>query len=68
MIMYSWEAENLDIFDVLSAISRIKINLMKSGLDAQKALIKAQKAVSKEYHIPLPDIRKLVGNKINPKI
>jgi hypothetical protein len=55
----------MDIFDVLTAISKRRTNLMNSGLNRQKALIKAQKVVSKEYHIPLPDIQKLVGDEMN---
>lgn len=55
----------MDIFDVLSAISKKKINLVNRGINEHKALIKAQRVVSKEYHIPLPDIQKLVGDRIN---
>jgi len=55
----------MDIFDVLSAISKKKTNLVKRGINEHKALIKAQRVVSKEYHIPLPDIQKLVGSGIN---
>jgi len=55
----------MDIFDVLSAISKKKTNLVNRGINEQKALIKAQRVVSKEYHIPLPDIQKLVGDGIN---
>ena len=55
----------MDIFDVLSAISKKNTNLVNRGINEQKALIKAQRVVSKEYHIPLPDIQKLVGDGIN---
>lgn len=55
----------MDIFDVLTAISKRRTNLMNSGLNGKKALIKAEKVVSKEYHIPLPDIQKLVGDEMN---
>ncbi|NJD52404.1 MAG: hypothetical protein FIB07_05995 [Candidatus Methanoperedens sp.] len=57
----------MDIFEVLSAVSKRRINLMKSGITKHKALIKAEKVVSKEYHISLPDIQKLVGDKIKPR-
>ncbi len=56
----------MDIFDVLSAVSKRRINLMKSGITQHKALIKAERVVSKEYHISLPDIQRLVGDKIKP--
>lgn len=55
----------MDIFDVLTAISKRRINLMKNGLNEKKALIKAERVVSREYHIPMPDIHKLVGDRIN---
>ena len=58
----------MDIFDVLTAISKRRTNLMNSGLNGKKALIKAEKVVSKEYHIPLPDIKKLVGDEMNHRI
>lgn len=56
----------MDIFDVLSAISKIRAHLMNRGINEQKALIKAKKVVSKEYHIPLPDIQKIIGDEIKP--
>ena len=56
----------MDIFDVLSAVSKKRINLINRGLTEDKALIKAERVVSKEYHISLPDIQKLVGDKIKP--
>ncbi len=55
----------MDIFEVLAAISKRRTTLMNTGINGQKALIKAEKVVSKEYHIPLPDIQKLVGDRIN---
>lgn len=55
----------MDIFEVLTAISKKRTKLMNLGLNENKALIKAQRVVSKEYHIPMPDIQKLVGNGIN---
>jgi hypothetical protein len=59
------EAELMDIFDVLTAISKTRTKLMNRGLNEKKALIKAEKVISKEYHIPMPDIQKLVGDRIN---
>ncbi|VVB50728.1 Uncharacterised protein [uncultured archaeon] len=56
----------MDIFDVLSAVSKRRINLMKRGITKHEALIKAERVVSKEYHISLTDIQKLVGDKIKP--
>jgi hypothetical protein len=57
----------MDIFEVLSAVSKRRINLMKRGIAKNKALIKAERVVSKEYHISLSDIQKLVGDKIKPR-
>ncbi len=50
----------MDIFEVLSAISKRKKAFMHSGINEHEALIKAEFDVSKEYHILLLDIRKLV--------
>ncbi len=50
----------MDIFEVLSAIFKRKNVLMHSGIDEHEALDKAQLDVSKEYHVSLPDIKKLV--------
>lgn len=50
----------MDIFDVLYAISTRKKALMHSGKKEHEALIKAELDVSKEYNIPLFDIKKLV--------
>lgn len=55
----------MDIFDVLTAISKMRNKLVNHGLNEKKALIKAERVVSKEYNIPMPDIRKLVGDRIN---
>ena len=55
----------MDIFDVLSAISKRRTHLMNRGITKHKALIKAEIVVSKEYHIPLPDIQKLVRDDIH---
>ena len=51
----------MDIFDVLSAISRKKDELIRKGVNEHDALIRAMNDISVEYHIPLFDIRKLVG-------
>ncbi len=50
----------MDIFEVLTALSKRKKAFMHSGINEQEALVKAELDVSKEYHIPLFDIRKLV--------
>ncbi len=50
----------MDIFEVLSAISKRKKAFMHSGINENEALIKAELDVSKEYHISLFDIKKLV--------
>ncbi len=50
----------MDIFEVLSAISKRKKAFMHSGINQREALIKAELDVSKEYHIPMFDIKKLV--------
>ena len=51
----------MDIFDVLTAISKMRTKLVNRGLNEKKALIEAERVISKEYHIPMPDIQKLVG-------
>lgn len=53
----------MDIFDVLTAISERKITFMQSGMNEQEATMKAKLDVSREYHIPLLDIKKLVGER-----
>jgi len=50
----------MDIFDVLTAISKKKKTFMYSGINENEALMKAEFDVSNEYHIPLFDIKKLV--------
>ncbi len=50
----------MDIFDVLTAISKRKKAFIHSGITEHEALMKAELDVSKEYHISLFDIRKLV--------
>ena len=56
----------MDIFDVLSAVSKKRVTLINRGLTEHKALIKAERVVSEEYHISLHDIQKLVGDEIKP--
>ncbi len=51
----------MDIFDVLSAISKRKKAFIHGGINEQEAMIKAELDVSNEYHIPLFDIKRLVG-------
>ncbi len=51
----------MDIFDVLTAISKRKMAFMHAGVNENEALIKAEFDVSKDYHISLLDIEKLVG-------
>ena len=50
----------MDIFEVLTAISKRKKALAQSGINENEALMKAELDVSKEYHISLFDIKKLV--------
>lgn len=50
----------MDIFDVLTAISERKITFMHSGMNEQVAAMKANLDISREYHIQLLDIKKLV--------
>jgi hypothetical protein len=50
----------MDIFEVLTAISKRKKVLMHSGVNEKEALTKAELDVSKEYNISLFDIKKLV--------
>jgi len=51
----------MDIFDVLTAISRRKTEFIRAGIDETEALSKAEFYVSGDYHIPLLDIRKIGG-------
>ncbi|MCE8427473.1 MAG: hypothetical protein J5U19_03665 [Candidatus Methanoperedens sp.] len=50
----------MDIFDVLTAIIKRKKAFIHSGINENEALMKAELDVSKEYHISLFDIKKLV--------
>ncbi len=53
----------MDIFDVLTAITKKKIKFMHSGVNEHEAWIKAELDISREYHISLSDIKKLVGQR-----
>ena len=50
----------MDIFEVLTAISNRKKAFAQNGINETEALMKAELDVSKEYHISLFDIKKLV--------
>jgi len=56
----------MDIFDVLTAISKRKMAFMHAGVNENEALVKAEFYVSKDYHIPLLDIKKLLGVRFIP--
>ncbi len=56
----------MDIFDVLTAISKKKMAFMHTDMNENEALIKAEFEISKEYHIPLLDIEKLLGMRFIP--
>ncbi|TAN45868.1 MAG: hypothetical protein EPN24_01930 [Candidatus Methanoperedens sp.] len=56
----------MDIFDVLTAISKRKMAFMHTDMNENDALIKAEFEISKEYHIPLLDIKKLLGVRFIP--
>ncbi len=51
----------MDIFDVLTAISKRKGEFMQAGMDGNEALTKAESQVSEHYNIRLLDIKKLGG-------
>jgi hypothetical protein len=51
----------MDIFDVLKAISKRKMDSVNAGMNENEAMVKAEFDVSKVYHIPLFDIKKLLG-------
>ena len=59
--------EIMDIFEVLTAISTRKNSFIHSGVNENKALMKAEYDVSNEYHISLLDIKRLVGEKRTQK-
>jgi hypothetical protein len=50
----------MDIFEILTAISKRKKAFIDKGINETEALIKAELDVSEEYHISLFDIKKLV--------
>lgn len=52
---------DMDIFDVLKAISKRKAEFVRIGIKESDAIKKAEYDVSNEYHIPLRDIKKLYG-------
>jgi hypothetical protein len=56
----------LDIFDVLTAISKRKMIFMQKDMNENDALNKAGFEISTEYHIPLLDIKKLLGVRFIP--
>lgn len=49
----------MDIFDVLRAISKRKVEFMRLGLDEKKAIKKAELDISQEFRIPLYDIKRI---------
>lgn len=49
----------MDIFDILKAISKRKIDLISVGMSEKGALKNAEFDISGEFHIRLQDIRKL---------
>jgi len=49
----------MDIFDILKAIIKRKIEIMHNGTNVKDALMKAEIDVSREYHIPLHDIKRI---------
>jgi hypothetical protein len=52
--------ENMDIFEVLNAISKRKDEFVHNGMNEYEAMVKAIHSISGEYHIPLLDVEKLV--------
>ena len=55
----------MDIFDVLTAISKRKMAFIQTDMNENDAQIKAEFEISKEYHIPLLDIKKIGGSEIH---
>lgn len=51
----------MDIFDVLKDISKRKTEFICAGNNEYEALKNAELNTSKEYHIPLCDIKRLCG-------
>lgn len=58
----------MDIFDVLKAISKRKIDLTKIGMNERDALKDAEFYISNEYHISLYDIRRLYSHRTMTKM
>jgi hypothetical protein len=53
----------MDIFDVLKAVSKRKIEFVHSGIDEKNALKNAEFIVSYEFHIPLHDVEILYSSR-----
>jgi len=51
----------MDIFDILKAISKRKIEFIREGMIERDASNMAKFVVSQEYHVSLRDIRKICG-------
>lgn len=51
----------MDIFDVLKDIMKRKTEFVRVGMNEYNALKNAKLGTSKEYHIPLCDIKRLCG-------
>jgi len=51
----------MDIFDVLRVISKRKTEFIRKGMTEMDASYRARLAASKEYHVPMRDIRKICG-------
>ncbi len=49
----------MDVFDVLKAISKRKVEFVRMGNSEKDALKNAEFDISSEFHIRLQDIRKL---------
>jgi hypothetical protein len=56
----------MDRFDVLKEILKRKMAFMQTDMNDYEALIKAEFEVSREYHISLLDIEKLLGVRFIP--
>lgn len=51
----------MDIFDVLKDIMKRKTEFVRIGMNEYDAFQNAELNTSKEYHIPLCDIKRLCG-------
>ncbi len=49
----------MDIFDILKAVSKRKIDLLNVGMSEKEALKNAEFDISSEFNIRLQDVRKL---------